>query len=116
MRNAFTFDVTTTSETTVSGSYAGAELEEKLTEEVHIGEEKETQRDEEEDKTVSSSVAIEFDCPAGAIKQVTVTKRHQKELIPVKGRVLPRFFDQDEAASLVESCGRRRQISQSQPR
>ena len=85
VRNAFTFDVTTTSETTVSGSYAGAELEEKLTEEVHIGEEKETARDEEEDKTVSSSVAIEFDCPAGAIKQVTVTKRHQKELIPVKG-------------------------------
>ena len=33
----------------------------------------------------ASSVAIEFDCPAGAIKQVTVTKRHQKELIPVKG-------------------------------
>ena len=31
VRNAFTFDVTTTSETTVSGSYAGAELEEKLT-------------------------------------------------------------------------------------
>ena len=85
VRNAFTFDVTTTSETTVSGSYAGAELEEKLTEEVHIGEEKETARDEEEDKTVSDSVAIEFDCPAGAIKQVTVTKRHQKELIPVKG-------------------------------
>ena len=54
MRNAFTFDVTTTSETTVSGSYAGAELEEKLTEEVHIGEEKETTRDEAEDKTVSS--------------------------------------------------------------
>ena len=85
VRHAFTFDTTTTSETTVSGAYAGVELEEKLTQEVHVGEEKEEARDEAEDKTVSSSVAIEFDCPAGEIKQVTVTKRHQKELIPVKG-------------------------------
>ena len=85
VRNAFTFDTTTTSETTVSGSYAGAELEEKLTEEVHVGLEQEKTRDEAESKTGSDAVAIEFDCPPGAIKQVVVTKKHQKELIPVDG-------------------------------
>ena len=85
VKNAFTFDVTTTSETTVSGSYAGAELEEKLTEEVHVGLEKEEARDEAEGKVASDAVAIEFDCPPGAIKKVVVTKGHQRELIPVSG-------------------------------
>ena len=85
VRNAFTFDVTTTSETTVSGEYVGASLEEKLTEEVHIGEEKEKTRDEEENKTSSDEVAVEFDCPAGAIKMVTLTKDRQRQLIPVNG-------------------------------
>ena len=85
VRQAFTFDTTVSSETTVSGSYAGAGLEEKLSLEVHSGFEKEQSRDEEEDKASSTGVAVEFDCPGGAIKQVVITKRHQRELIPVSG-------------------------------
>ena len=91
VREAFTFDVTSTSETTVSGEYAGASLEEKLTEEVHIGEEKEKARDESESKTGSDAVAIEFDCPSGSVKQVDITKEHQRELIPVSGEFVVDF-------------------------
>ena len=85
VRNAFTFDTTATSETTVSGSYAGASLEQKLSLEVHVGLEEETTRDEAESKESSTAVAIEFDCPAGAIKKVIINKEHQRELIPVSG-------------------------------
>ena len=85
VKQAFTFDVTVGSETTVSGSYAGAELEQKLSTEIHTGFAKETERDEAENKTDSTGVAVEFDCPAGAIKKVVITKEHQRELIPVEG-------------------------------
>ena len=91
IKDAFTFDTTTTSETTVSGEYAGVSLEEKLTEEVHVGEEHEKGRDEEESKTLSDEVAIEFDCPPGAIVQVFLTKEHQRELIPTKGKFVVDF-------------------------
>ena len=85
VKNAFTFDTTATSETTVSGSYAGASLEEKLSLEVHVGLSEEESRDESESKTGETGVAVEFECPAGAIKQVVITKNHKKELIPVSG-------------------------------
>ena len=85
VKNSFTFDTTTTSETTVSGSYAGASLEEKLSLEVHVGLAREDSKDTEESKSVETGVAVEFDCPAGAIKQVHITKDHKRELIPVSG-------------------------------
>ena len=85
VKNSFTFDVTVGSETTVSGSYAGASLEEKLSTEVHSGFAEEKARDEAEGEKDSTGVAVEFDCPAGAIKKVTITKEHQRELIPVEG-------------------------------
>ena len=91
VRNAFTFDVTVGSETTISGSYAGASLEEKLSTEVHTGFTEEKSRDTEESKTASTGVAVEFDCPAGAIKQVVITKEHQRELIPVSGKFVVDF-------------------------
>ena len=81
----FTFDVTTSSETTISGEYAGASLEEKLTTEVHSGFKKDESREESESKESETGVAVEFDCPAGAIKQVTIVKKHQREQIPVSG-------------------------------
>ena len=85
VKQEFTFDLTVSEETTISGSYGGASLEQKLSTEVHTGFSKETSRDESESKTASDAVAIEFDCPAGAIKQVVCTKQRQRELIPVKG-------------------------------
>ena len=85
LKHDFTFDTTTTSETTISGEYAGTSLEEKLTEEIHVGLEEEETRDESESKTDETGVAVEFDCPAGAVKQVVITKNHKKELIPVDG-------------------------------
>ena len=81
----FTFDTTTTSETTVSGEYAGASLEEKLTEEVHEGFKKDESREEAQSKDSNTGVAVEFDCPAGAIKEVDIVKKHQREQIPVRG-------------------------------
>ena len=85
VKDAFTFDTTTESETTVSGEYAGASLEEKLTETVHVGLAKEESKDTEESKATETGVAVEFDCPAGAIKQVHINKDHKRELIPVNG-------------------------------
>ena len=81
----FTFDTTTTAEVTVSGEYPGGSLEAKLTEEVHSGFKKDESREEAQSKESSTGVAVEFDCPAGAIKQITIMKKQQREQIPVKG-------------------------------
>ena len=86
VRQAFTFDTTVSSETTVSGSYAGAELRTEAQLGGPYGFEKETARDTEESTSATSAVAIEFDCPPGSIKMVVVTKKHQRELIPVSGK------------------------------
>ena len=91
IRNAFTFDTTVTSETTVSGSYAGASLEQKITAEVHAGLEKETTKDTAESKTDTDTVAIEFDVPAGAVKLLEVTKDRKRELIPTEGTFIANF-------------------------
>ena len=91
VKNSFTFDLTVGSETTVSGSYAGASLGEKLSTEIHTGFSKETGRDESESKTETTSVAVEFDCPAGAIKRVVITKKHQRILIPISGQFVIDF-------------------------
>ena len=85
VKDSFVFDTTTESETTVSGSYAGASLEEKLTETVHVGLAKEESKDTAESKATETGVAVEFDCPAGAIKQVHINKDHKRESIPVNG-------------------------------
>ena len=91
LKNSFTFDTTVTSETTVSGSYAGASLEQKLTAEVHAGFAKETGKDTEESKTDAETVAIEFDCPPHGIKLLEVNKDHKRELIPTKGTFILDF-------------------------
>ena len=85
LNTAFTFDTTATSETTVSGSYAGASLEQKLALEVHAGFSKEEGKDTEESKTEAETVAIEFDCHPGGIKLLEVNKDHKRELIPTAG-------------------------------
>ena len=85
LRQAFTFDLTVSSETTVSGEYPGASLEQKLSTEVHTGFERETETDTEETHTDSDSVAIEFDVGADKAKGLNVNKKHQLEEIPVKG-------------------------------
>ena len=52
---------------------------------MHSGFAEEKARDEAEGEKDSTGVAVEFDCPAGAIKKVTITKEHLRELIPVEG-------------------------------
>ena len=69
----------------MSGSYAGASLEEKLSTEVHTGFSKEEGKDTEESETDAETVAIEFDCKPGGIKLLEVSKDHKRELIPTKG-------------------------------
>ena len=91
LKNSFTFDTTVTSETTVSGSYAGASLEQKLTAEVHAGFAGETGKDTAESKTDAETVAIEFDCPPHGIKLLEVNKDHKRELIPTKGTFILDF-------------------------
>ena len=91
LNQAFTFDTTVAAETTVSGSYAGASLEQKLSTEVHTGFSKETGKDTEESKTDAETVAIEFDCPPGGIKLLEVNKDHKRELIPTKGTFILDF-------------------------
>ena len=102
LNTAFTFDTTATSETTVSGSYAGASLEQKLALEVHAGFSKEEGKDTAESKEEDETVAIEFDCHPGGIKLLEVNKDHKRELIPDCRAVHPGFLDQDEDVSLVE--------------
>ena len=85
MAESFTFDTTTTEEFTVSGQYGGASLENKLTESVHEGFQRDASREEDESKQNETAVAVEFDCPAHGIKQITIMKKQQREQIPVKG-------------------------------
>ena len=85
MGEQFTFDTTVSSETTVSGEYAGASLEEKLTTEVHSGFEKDESREDAESQEDTTGVAVEFECPAYGIKEVSIVKKHQREQVPVSG-------------------------------
>ena len=116
VRNAFTFDVTTTSETTVSGSYAGAELEEKLTEEVHIGEEKETARDEAERQDCRAIIRRHrIRLPR---RRDQAGDRHQaapKRADPRQGRFRLGLLNRAEAATLVEPRRRRHPIPRARP-
>ena len=82
---SFTFDVTTSSETTVGGSYAGASLEQKLSVEVHSGFSKDESREESESKEETNEIKVSLECPVGAIKEVKIVKKHQRENIPVSG-------------------------------
>ena len=91
VKNSFTFDLTVGSETTVSGSYAGASLSQQLSTEIHTGFSKETSKDESESKTETTSVAVEFDCPAGSVKKVVITKEHQRILTPISGQFVIDF-------------------------
>ena len=85
VKESFTFDVTTKNETTVSGEYAGAKLEDKLTTEVHIGEAKEKAEDTEESTAQTDKVFVEFNVGAGEITLLEIIKEHQRILTPVKG-------------------------------
>ena len=91
VKEAFTFDVTVKSETTVSGSYAGASLEQKLSAEVHTGFAKEEAKDTAESETNSDSVGIELEVPAGGIEKLDVVKNHERESIPTQGLFIVDF-------------------------
>ena len=71
-----TLDMTTTSETSVSGSYAGVSAEEKLTLEFGVSTTKEESQEKSEEGTTSESLSIEFDAKAGEYYLVTITKEH----------------------------------------
>ena len=72
-----TLDLTVTSETTVSGSYAGVEAEEKLTTEFGVSTSREETHDQSTEGTSESSLEIEFDAEAGKYYLITITKEHQ---------------------------------------
>ena len=101
LKNAFTFDTTVGTETTVSGEYAGVSLEEKITAEVHTGFSKEEGKDTEESKTESETVAIEFDCHPGGIKLLGGQQGTQAGTDSAGGPVYPGLLDSARALSLV---------------
>ena len=82
---SFTFDVTVGQETTVSGEYMGASLEEKLSQEIHTGFSEEKSKDTAESKGKTTTVNIGFDVQPGEVKLLEVTKDHKRERIPTKG-------------------------------
>ena len=71
-----TLDMTTSSETTISGSYAGISAEEKLSLSFGVSKSKEESKDQSEEGTQEESLTIEFDATAGNNYLVTVTKEH----------------------------------------
>lgn len=75
--HGLTIDVTASSETTVSGSYAGVSAEEKVTTEFGVSTSSEESREESEEGTTSESISIDFDALAGQYYLVTITKEHE---------------------------------------
>ena len=116
VKDAFTFDTTTESETTVSGSYAGASLEEKLTETVHVGLAKEESKDTEESKATETGVAVEFDCPAGADQAGPHQQGPQARIDPCQWLIRGGLLDRVPALPLVEPRRGRHQVPQRGPR
>ena len=76
-----TLDMTAslTSETTVSGEYAGVSAEEKVTASfgVEAGKSEEEEKDKSEEGTKETSVSIDFDAEAGNNYLVSISKEHK---------------------------------------
>ena len=85
VKESFTFDVTTTNQATVSGEYAGAKLEDKLTTQVHVGESKEKAKDTAESTAQNDKVDVQFDVAAGEIILLEIVKEQKRTLTPVRG-------------------------------
>ena len=78
-------DVTTSSETKVSGEFPGGALEETIKTELHVGDTEEDARDEAENKSDSEKTALEFDVDPGQCVLLAINKDQQIESIPRKG-------------------------------
>ena len=74
--HGITLDMTATSETSVSGSYAGVSAEEKLTLEFGVSTTEEESQEKSEEGTTSESLSIEFDAEPRQYYLVTITKEH----------------------------------------
>ena len=74
--HGLTMNMSVSSETTVSGSYAGVSAEEKVTAEFGVETTSEESQEKSEEGTKSESVNIEFDAAPGQYYLVTITKEH----------------------------------------
>ena len=72
-----TMDMSLTSETTVSGEYAGVSAEEKVTASFGVSTSKEESKEKSEEGTSSESLSIEFDAEAGNNYLVSISKEHK---------------------------------------
>ena len=75
--HGLTLDMTVSSETTVSGEYAGVSAEEKVTAEFGVEKSDEESREESEEGTQAEELSIEFDAAPGEYYLVTLTKEHE---------------------------------------
>ena len=75
--HGLTMNMSVSSETTVSGSYAGVSAEEKVTAEFGVETTSEESQEKSQEGTKSSSVNIEFDAKPGQYYLVTITKEHK---------------------------------------
>ena len=72
-----TMDMSASSETTISGGYAGVSVEEKLTATFGVSKSREETHDKSVEGTRSEGLSIEFDAKAGLYYLVTITKEHE---------------------------------------
>ena len=80
--HGLTLDMSVSSETTVSGSYAGVSAEEKVTAEFGVETTSEESQAESEEGTTEESVEIEFEAEPGKYYLVTITKEHKTTYQP----------------------------------
>ena len=79
-----TFDLTVSSETTVSGSYGGVELEQKITAEAGYSNSKEETKGEEESKDKTESHEFDVDLKAGYATLIALTTEKVTTATPFK--------------------------------
>ena len=72
-----TLDMSASSETTVSGEYAGVSAEEKVTLSMGVSTSKEESKEKSEEGTQSESLSIDFDAKPRSYYMITITKEHQ---------------------------------------
>ena len=75
--HGLTLDMTVSSETKVSGEYAGVSAEETITAEFGIEKSSEETREESEEGTKEESISIEFEADPGHYYLVTISKGHK---------------------------------------
>ena len=99
-----TLDLTTTSETSVSGSYAGVSAEEKLTLEFGVSTSQEESQEKSQEGTTSESLSIEFDAEPHQYYLVTITKERATSY---QSFTIDGVMDFDIEIYLVENRGAR---------